>query len=33
MTASQRGTLVPAQVFDAAMKERTAFRQGKTTAR
>jgi hypothetical protein len=27
MTASQRGTLVPADVFDAAVKERMAFRQ------
>jgi TRAP-type C4-dicarboxylate transport system substrate-binding protein len=30
LTASQRGTLVPADVFDAAIKERAAFRQ--TTA-
>jgi len=29
LTASQRSTLVPADVFDAAIKERTAFRQGK----
>ena len=28
LAASQRGTLVPADVFDAAMTERTAFRQG-----
>jgi TRAP transporter T-component len=27
-TATQRGTLVPADVFDAAMQERTTFRQG-----
>ena len=29
MTASQRGTLVPADVFDAAVKERAAYRQAK----
>ena len=33
MTASQRGTLVPADVFDAAVRERTAFRQSKAPAR
>ena len=33
MTASQRGTLVPADVFDAAVKERAAFRQAKAPAR
>jgi hypothetical protein len=29
LTASQRSTLVPADVFDAAIKERTAFQQGR----
>jgi TRAP-type C4-dicarboxylate transport system substrate-binding protein len=33
MTASQRGMLVPDDVFDAAMKERTAFRLATATAR
>jgi TRAP-type transport system periplasmic protein len=33
LTASQRGTLVPADVFDAAMRERTAFRQTNATTR
>jgi hypothetical protein len=32
LTASQRGTLVPADVFDAAIKERAAFRQGKQSS-
>ena len=33
MTASQRGTIVPTDVFDAALRERAAFRQSKATAR
>jgi TRAP-type C4-dicarboxylate transport system substrate-binding protein len=33
MTASQRGTLVPADVFDAAMRTRTAFRRANAIAR
>jgi len=33
MTASQRGTMVPTDIFDAAVKERAAFRQAKAPAR
>ena len=33
MTASQRGTMVPAEVFDAATRERDAFRTAKASAR
>jgi TRAP-type transport system periplasmic protein len=33
MTASQRGTMVPADVFDAAVRERDAFRKTKASGR